>query len=297
MQLSRAVAEFVAQLQRDQKSKATVNAYRADLSWLRALAPRDTVLRFSPELIHRYFDDASAGGNKPATLHRKAATIREFVRWGAQQRLWESGPLLEAVPKIRRPENLPRPFDRDEIARLWTLDLVDEERVLRALLFFTGLRSAAIRSIIVGDISENPPTIRTVTKGNKTVLKHMHPTLAEELLGYLRRTERRGRPQDLLFRTSRGRMLTEHDLLDITHRWGVAAKVTQCLPHRFRHSFATSLVEGQVDVRVIAAALDHRDLKSTMVYTRVSDARQQEALLRLPASWSAPPTPPSEDHG
>lgn len=285
MQLSRAREEFIQYIQRSQKSKETVNAYRSDLGKLVALAGRDSVLRLAPDMIGRFFDNAIAEGNQPSTLHRKSATVREFIKWGARQRLWDLMTLLEAVPRIRRPENLPRPFTRDEVKRLWALPLPAEERVLRSLFFFTGLRVSAIARLLVGDISEDPPTLRTVTKGNKPVLKHMHPTLAAEVLGYLHGHERRGRPQDFVFRKRNGKVVGRRELEEITHRWGLAAEVPACLPHRFRHTFATSLLDGGADIRIIGEWLDHADLKSTKVYTKVSDARLQEAMLRLPASW------------
>jgi site-specific recombinase XerD len=297
MQLSRAVQEFIDEVKRQQKARATVDNYRSDLARLSALAGRDTILKFTPEIIRRYFDLASEDGNRPATLHRKSAVIREFIRWGAKQRLWDGLLLLDAVPKIRRPETLPRPFARDEIARLWALPLPAEERVLRALLFFTGLRVSAIARLLVGDISEDPPTLRTVTKGSKTVLKHMHPTLATEVLGYLRTHERRGRPQDFLFRKPNGKVVARRELEEITHRWGATARVPACLPHRFRHSFATSMLEGGADIRIIGEWLDHADLKSTKIYTRVSDERLQDAMLRLPASWGTTLPASSESSG
>jgi site-specific recombinase XerD len=285
MQLSRAVAEYIRAIQVEQKSKETINGYRSDLNKLAALAARDSILRLSAEAITRFFENGSLDGNKPSTLHRKAASVREFVRWGGEQGFWDPNPLLKAVPRIRRPETLPRPFTREEIARLWKLELPHEERVLRALLFFTGLRIGAIARMLVGDISEDPPTIRTITKGSKPVLKHLHPTLASELFGYLRGFERKGRPQDFLFRTRKGKMVGRREMEEITHRWGALAQVRDCTPHRFRHVFATSLLEEGVDIRVIQLAMDHRDIKSTAIYTKVHDEQVRAAMLKLPASW------------
>ena len=67
-----------------------------------------------------------------------------------------------------------------------------------------------------------------------------------------------------------------------TQDWGVAAKVTDCTPHRFRHTFATALVDKGVDVRIIQVLMDHADLNTTQLYTKVADVQAFEAMLPLP---------------
>jgi integrase/recombinase XerD len=69
----------------------------------------------------------------------------------------------------------------------------------------------------------------------------------------------------------------------MTAKWGEVAGVPDCLPHRFRHSFATQLFQRGTDIRVVQALLGHADLKSTVVYTKVSDAQLFGAVLRLPS--------------
>ena len=71
----------------------------------------------------------------------------------------------------------------------------------------------------------------------------------------------------------------------MTARWGRQAGVPDCVPHRFRHTFATSLLRQGVDIGVIQRLLKHADIKSTMLYTNVSDPLLSAAILRLP-SWA-----------
>ncbi len=295
MQLSRAVQEFIKEKERERKAKQTVDAYRSDLNRIVANSGRDTVLNFTPELVKRYFDLASEDHLSLSTLHRRTATFREFIKWGARQRLWDLMALLEAVPRIRRQETLPRPYSRDEAARLWRLPLPAEERVYRAVLFFTGLRVSAIANIIIGDIALDPPTIRTVTKGGKTVLKHMHPNLAAELASYLESHERKARPQDFLFRKKNGKKAGRRELEEICHRWGTLAGVQPCLPHRFRHTFGTELLAATGNLRLVQEGMDHKDIKSTQGYTKVHDEQLRAAMHALPAAWVAPPSAESSD--
>ena len=67
-----------------------------------------------------------------------------------------------------------------------------------------------------------------------------------------------------------------------TQEWGRAAQVTKCTPHRFRHTFATRLLEEGAHIRYIQALLQHADLSTTQIYTRVTDKDAFKALTRLP---------------
>jgi site-specific recombinase XerD len=180
MRISRAIQEFLQDKKAAGKAKGTLEGYQSDLTRVLRHVGHDTVLQLTPEILTALFRDLSQADLKLSTLHRKASCVREFIRWGERQRLFADPHGLElAIPHIRRQELLPRPFSQDETTRLWALELSSEERVLRALLFYTGLRVSAICAILVGNVSEHPPVIATITKGGRTVLKPMHPKLAE----------------------------------------------------------------------------------------------------------------------
>jgi integrase/recombinase XerD len=90
--------------------------------------------------------------------------------------------------------------------------------------------------------------------------------------------------QSPLLARPNGRPLHRRTVERLTSVWGQRVDVPQCLPHRFRHTFATALLEAGVDIRLIKDALGHRDIGSTMVYTRVSDEALHRSVQRLP--WS-----------
>ena len=82
-----------------------------------------------------------------------------------------------------------------------------------------------------------------------------------------------------------GRPYTRRMMERLTHQWGERAQVPNCLPHRFRHTFATDLLRQRTDIRVIQTLLNHADLGTTPIYTKVVDAQTGEAVLRLPPTW------------
>ena len=110
-------------------------------------------------------------------------------------------------------------------------------------------------------------------------MKPMHATL----YGLLRDWWPKSRmdPRAYLFMQKTGRPWTRKMIERRTRQWGVLGEVADCHPHRFRHSFATLLVEQGADIRLIQGLLDHEDLSTTAVYTKVSDARTAGAVLGM----------------
>jgi site-specific recombinase XerD len=119
----------------------------------------------------------------------------------------------------------------------------------------------------------------------------MHPVLKELLFAHMiQRTDVRGhtwllRQLPKKQSKSEGRPYTRRLIEHMTHRWGKLAEVPNCLPHRFRHTFATDLLRRGTDIRVIQTLLNHADLGTTAVYTKVVDAQTGAAVLRLPTRW------------
>jgi integrase/recombinase XerC len=281
MLLSKAVEHFLQEV-RVSKAKATAAAYESDLHRLIALSGMNTVLAFTPDLVRLYFTTESQRGNGMSTLHRKLATLREFAKWGLRHGLWSTDPTLH-FPTIKRPKHLPRPFSDEETRRLFALELPPMERVLRAVLFGSGLRATPICGLRVGDVNESPPQLRALMKGNKVQVVPIPAELRDLIANYALAVGRLKSPE-YLFRQKSGKPLSRRQLEDLTHHWGAAAEVPDCLPHRFRHTYATRLLRGGVDIRIVKELLGHEDIKSTVVYTEVTDAALSEAILRL--SWS-----------
>lgn len=184
-------------------------------------------------------------------------------------------------PTIKRPKHLPRPFHDEEAARLLALELPPMERTLRAVLFGSGLRATPICGLRVGDVNETPPQLRAFVKGSKVQVVPIAPELRDLSVSYAVALGRL-KAQDYLFRQRSGKPITRRELEDTTHRWGVAASVPDCLLHRFRHTYATRLLRAGVDIRLVKELLGHENIKSTVVYTEVTDAALSDAVLRLP---------------
>lgn len=271
MRLTKVVQIWIDELRSSDIARGTISVYESDLRRLAASAQLDNIAAFDADLCGRFMAEARERGCARATLHRKQSALSSFARWGVKKRLWLANPMDE-VPHVKKPKHLPRPFAPDETERLLALELTPYERLLRGLLFFTGLRVTPICGIKVGDItlSGSEPQIRATVKGAKIQVVKLHAALRDLIEAYLKDHQDLRLPHYLLA-TPRGRAPRRETIEAITHMWGLNADVPACTPHRFRHALATHLLEQGVDIRVIRDILGHESIESTRIYTKVSD--------------------------
>jgi len=285
MKLSKAVNDFINSV-RPSAAFDTIRAYETDLGLLVAIArteAQDSVFAFTTELANLYFLKQSRRGLAMITLHRNQTSLRAFARWGVAERLWAVNP-MDRVPMIRKPKRLPRPFKRAERERLMALELPLVEQVIRSVLYYTGLRVGPASRIRIRDIEIIPETgrgtIRTIGKGRKEHVVPIPRELGLLLQGYLE-----GQPPRLfLFQTKSGKAWDRRAIERIVRGWGQLAEVEKCVPHRFRHTYATMLFERGGDPRKIQHLLAHSDLSTTMLYTEVlaEDLAETAQLLESP---------------
>lgn len=289
MKLSRAIQEYLAFRRAGGMSKASLAAYESDLSRLVRIPRHDSVLCFTPDVIRRYFIELSEDNRTMSTLARKHSVLTSFSQWGLRHGLWTQDPMA-GFERPRKQERLPRPFAPEEIAQLMRLELEPKERVIRALLYYTGIRVTPLCFLKVGDLAFEhvtvegttfPGYIRTVGKGGTVTVTPMHPTLRDVLVDWLAyRIDRKG--HHWLVTQDSGRPYSRKLIEHMTRKWGERVGVDRCTPHRFRHTFATDMLRAGVDIRVIQRLLSHADIRTTMVYTKVSDHQALDAILKLP---------------
>ena len=249
-------------------SAATRRAYAADLrsftGWLEArnLELEDVDAR----VLSDYVGELGRGRQRlsAASISRRLAAIRSCLRFTL-------GPAAvpEAALSPRRSRRLPDAPKAGEIEAL--IELIDggsplalRNRALLELLYSAGLRSAEAVGLDLGDVDFDRETVHVLGKGGK----HRVVPLGEEAAYQLARYLRDGRPAlahgavDAVFLSVRGRRLDTSTVRRLLRH-----------PHRLRHAFATHLLEGGADLRVIQELLGHSSLSTTQVYSHV-DARR-----------------------
>jgi integrase/recombinase XerD len=217
------------------------------------------------------------GGVAAATIKLHAVALRIFFRFLVQRRILERDPTeFLGVPKIER--YLPETLSAPEIAKLLSaaggktpLELRD--RAMVELLYASGLRVGELCGARLENLDLDKGFIRVIGKGNKQRLVPVGSGARKALARYLAT----GRPELVgkksggeVFLSVRGRKLTNQRIWqilgDLAKRAGLSKEVH---PHMLRHSFATHLLEGGADLRIIQELLGHADISTTQVYTHV----------------------------
>ena len=297
--LDRAIDEFLAYLDVERGlSPATLRAYRGDLvDFRRSLDERpraswdrspDAAVHYLAALARR----AGPGGPglAPASRRRRAAALKGFYRFAFGEGLIgvDVGSHLDLPRPSRR---LPDPLDIPEVERL--LDAASagglRDRALLELLYAAGLRVSEAIGLDREDLSTDGGFVRVIGKGDKERLV----PIGDVALDWLRAWLEEGRPPLLarhhvepvrggpLFLGDRGRRLARQQawaaVAAAATRAGLAGRVS---PHTLRHSFATHLLEGGADLRVVQELLGHASISTTQLYTHVTGERIRDVYRR-----------------
>lgn len=235
--------------------------------------------------VRRFGAGLSSGGAAAATVARKLASVRGLFDFLVRSERVGQNP-ADLVSSPKREEKLPQVLSGEQVRALLEripartpLELRD--RAMLELAYSCGLRCEEIVNLDQGSYDFESEQLRVLGKGSKERLLPVGEPAQRALRRYLERGRHAlaGDPRErALFLSKSGRRLSNSD---VTRRLGLwvreAALAAGVSPHALRHSFATHLLEGGADLRVIQELLGHASISTTQVYTRVDAARLREA--------------------
>lgn len=269
-------------------SEKTIRAYKIDLSQYGV---------FSNELSKQALWDYIEYLNKkykPKTAKRKLATLKAFIHFLLLQDLIDFNPFDKLETTIKEPLLLPKTIPLGVIAKLisfsyqqivfaksdYQIRSAVRNTAILELLFATGARVAEICTLRSDNVDLLGNSVKFYGKGSKeriipienfvvlSILRKYHSLFEKEIpdSGYF-------------FVNKLGRRMTEQSVRNMINFYckqcGVDMHIT---PHMFRHSFATLLLEEDVDIRYIQRMLGHSSITTTQIYTHVTSAKQKEIL-------------------
>jgi integrase/recombinase XerC len=253
-------------------SPHTLRAYRGDLSaFAEHLDGRDPAHARTADL--RAF--LASTTPHAASIQRRIGALRTFYRWMQREGLVAESPAERLrSPRVQRP--LPRTLEVEEATPFVETDVGDGLRALRnrALLevaYGGGLRVSELAALDVGDLrlDEGIVVVRG-GKGNKDRLAPIGPPAVEALRTLLAGRERDpGQTDRAVFQNGKGGRLTTRAMFDVVRKAGLQQGVAEAHPHMLRHSFATHLLAGGADVRVIQEMMGHASPSTTQRYAQV----------------------------
>jgi integrase/recombinase XerD len=275
-------------------SDHTLKAYRRDLRrYLAFLAARGVT---SPEMVDdaavRSFVaslSASTHGEderpyRATSVARALSAVRSFHRFMVREGVTDRDPAVGTrQPKL--PRSLPRPLPVDEVSRLLDAPSPDtpaglRDRALLELLYGSGLRVSELVGLDVDDVDLEEGAVKVLGKGGKEREVPLGRPGREATSVYLVRARpvfASARSRGALLLNQRGGRLTRQSVNRILAEHVKTARIRRRVtPHSLRHSFATHLLEGGADVRVVQEMLGHASVATTQIYTLVTKEHLRE---------------------
>jgi site-specific recombinase XerD len=295
-----AIAMLADDLARRDAAPRTVRAYLTDLRQFAAWASERDLQPDSvgPRELKSFLASLSERRIAPSTSARKLAALRALFSSRRERNLIPQNP-AELVSAPKRARALPSILSAREAGAL--LDAIPtrgplelRDRAMFELAYGSGLRAEELVTLRLADVDYDAEQLRVEGKGRKT----RYVPAGEVSLRLVGEYLDRGRPAlaarssrgeqsprgDFLFLSKSGRRLSTSDVRRRLRGWagrsGVDSTAGAFGPHALRHSFATHLLDGGADLRVIQELLGHASVSSTQIYTRVESAKLKSAYAR-----------------
>jgi integrase/recombinase XerD len=300
--IERAIDDYLTYLQVERGlSPATIRAYGGDLADFSAARGTAADWAGGPDAALRYLAARTRRGRPadpglaPTSLRRRAAAIRSFYRFAFGEGLIPND-VAAHLDLPRMPRLLPETLTVAEVERL--LDAAGSpeaddprlrDRALLELLYAAGLRISEALRLDLEDVSLDGAFVRVIGKGDKERLVPIGEVAVDVLRTWLAGQRAglvaayhvepiRGGP---LFVAGRGGRLSRQQAWSAVKRAAAAAGLSDRVsPHTLRHSFATHLLEGGADLRIVQELLGHASISTTQLYTHVTGERIREVYAR-----------------
>ena len=267
------LALYLRSLQARQLSDHTVSAYRLDIEALIIFLDGRSLDR---PTMREYLTTLNGA---PATLRRKVSAIRTYYGWLATEGHLPANPIagINGLPKI--PSRLPNILSHDEMVALLAAPDTEtsegvRDRALLEILYATGVRLAEIHGLDLPDVNMAERTLRVVGKGRQERDVIFGVPAHDALHDYfIARKMMAQSGLEAVWVNRDGLRLSRDSINSIVGKYSRRALGRRISAHIFRHSFATAMLNGGANLRVVQELLGHARPSTTQIYTHISDAQ------------------------
>lgn len=284
MKPQRAVAGYLNSIAVERSlSDNTVSAYSRDLD--RYLAYLDTLAienlsDLTGEQVAGFAEYLSDEGLAPSSLARTLTAVRSFHKFALGEGWTEDNPAKDLkLPK--QDKRLPKPISIEEVTALIDAASIPDppigprDQALMEVLYGTGARISEAVGLTIDDVDLEGHAVRLFGKGRKERVVPLGSYAIDAIEAYLVRARpelaSKGKGTPALFLNTLGRPLSRQSAWAVIQACADRAGITSHIsPHTLRHSYATHLLSGGADVRVVQELLGHSSVTTTQIYTAVS---------------------------
>lgn len=238
-------------------------------------------------LLRRYLASLIEAEVARSSIARKLSALRSFFKYLARENLVASDPMKSiSSPKLEK--RLPKFLTIPETTKLIEMadvrsPLGQRDRAILELLYACGARVSEIASLDIGKVNLASREARVWGKGSKERITLMGKPAAKAVEAYLKNSRKAlagKHTTEALFLNRFGDRLSERAVEMIVRKYALMAGVDRrVFPHLMRHTFATHLLEGGADLRVVQELLGHVNLATTQIYTHVTPGQNRRVYL------------------
>ena len=290
MDLAAAKEEYLDYLRVERASSPnTIEAYGRDLDRYNDYLAGSGVTEpgeVERPLVESYVGALCDLGLAASSVERGVSAVKGFHRFMFREGISPSCPTSD-MPLPAKPSRLPDVISREEAARLLDQPFRATAAGLRdhamlEVLYGCGLRASELCGLDVRDAALDEELLRVFGKGSKERVVPILGSAARVLAEYLGqgRGELVGKkPNSAVFLNVRGGRITRQSVHAVVEKYGRMAGIEGLHPHTLRHSFATHLLEGGADLRVVQELLGHADISTTQLYTHLDRSHIRRVYL------------------
>lgn len=279
--------------QRKNLDHKTIKSYSIDLRQFTEFICENNLLWISKNSIENYIDSLH-NTLKPKSVKRKIASLKAFFHYLEVEEIIEINPFHKIQIKYKEPFILPKTIPLKTIENIMNYAYMVRKRqttsygrktalrnvLILELLFATGMRISELCSLTTKQINFSDFIIKIYGKGSKERLIQICNKNVQNLLDeYRREFDFELKNYDYFFINRLCNRLSEQSVRNMINTYSKSAGVhIHITPHMFRHSFATLLLEEDVDIRYIQQMLGHSSITTTQIYTHTSINKQKNIL-------------------
>ncbi|MEJ8405313.1 tyrosine recombinase [Brevundimonas vesicularis] len=272
-------------------SPHTLSAYGRDLADAEmALSDAGGLMKADAEAVEGWFADLSRRGLSAATAARRRSSARQFYRFALAEG-WRTDDPSRRLDAPKQGRSLPKVLSRDEIDALLAASAARDTAAglrlvaLVEMAYASGLRVSELLGLKVEAVRRDPAYLIVRGKGGKERLAPLNAAAREAIKAWLIARDAKRKPDapdsPWLFPSSgRTGHLTPRRFAQLLDEAAIMAGIdpARVSPHVLRHAFATHLLEGGADLRVVQTLLGHVDIATTQIYTHVATDRLAQVV-------------------
>ncbi len=211
------------------------------------------------------------------SINRYISTLKSFFKFLLSERVISKNP-SEIIESPKTARNLPQVLSVREIDSMFSkTDNSDvlglRDRAIMEVMYASGLRVSEVTSLVISNILTGEGILRIFGKGSKERIVPIGSSALQYLGKYIEKSRpylKKPYSDDTVFLNHRGRKMSRMAVWNIISKYAKTAGIKKSIhPHTLRHSFATHLLEGGADIRIIQEMLGHSDISTTQIYTHV----------------------------